>query len=88
MEHIKKYNAQWMINEHNKFLNDSTRKSMINLVVDFMVKCFGLYPSKFQKNAIAKAIIQIFPSMRYRNSQIGGIVSKNRFIFLIFCHFK
>lgn len=78
-DYFIKFNALWIIEEHEenkKFLTDSTRSKMVKHVVNFMVKKFGLYPSKFQKTSTAKATIELFPSILYKNSCIGGIVSK------------
>lgn len=53
---------------------DAIRRSIVNHIVDLMVKGYGLYPTKFQRVSTAKASVKLFPALRYKESTIGGIV--------------
>lgn len=51
------------------------RRELIRILVDFVVKKFGLKPTAYQKTSVARAAIIVFPRLAFKNSQIGGIVS-------------
>lgn len=61
--------------EMKGYLTDKERKRMIRVMADYCVEHFGEKPSKYQKIALAKAIISVFPFLRIENSRCGGIVS-------------
>lgn len=48
---------------------------MINILADFMVQNFGLYPTNEQKKAVSVAAINLFSAFRVQSSEIDGIVS-------------
>ncbi len=65
-------------------LSDKSRRFLINAAVDFLEENFGIYPKRMYKEALAHAIIELFPTYKTKNSSIGGIVSfSERFLF--FC---
>lgn len=52
----------------------SLQLSLIDIVIKYMIDLFGDYPSRDQKVMIAKAVINVFPSLKFKDSQIGGYV--------------
>lgn len=65
-----------IINEfnHTKNLSKSTRNKLFDLLVDFIFQRIGLYPSKDEKVAISKAVVELFPNLYALNSKLDGIV--------------
>lgn len=56
--------------------DDSTRRSITNLIVDFMVAAFGLKEvTAHQKKSTALATVMLFPFLRYKHSNSDGTVS-------------
>lgn len=56
-------------------LSDKSRRFLINAAVNFLEENFGIYPKRMYKEAVAHAIIELFPTYKTKNSSIGGIVS-------------
>lgn len=56
-------------------LSDKSRRFLINAAVNFLEENFGIYPKRMYKEALAHAIIELFPTYKTKNSSIGGIVS-------------
>lgn len=55
-------------------LTNSNRIKVVNLVAKYLMENFGNYPSTHAKKMIAKAIINIFPCQRYKESKGDGTV--------------
>lgn len=62
----------------------SAKNKLINLLSEFIVQNFGLYPTKEQKIAVSKATIKLFPILRVKTSKLDGIVSR----YIRFCVFE
>jgi len=61
--------------ENNKTLTDNSRRSLVRESVNFLRKNCGNLPKREEKIALAKSIIQLFPSYKVANSKFEGIVS-------------
>lgn len=71
-------NAAFLIEEF-KQTEDLTNTSvalLIRHVLSLMRDKFGDYPIRQQKESTAHALITLFPCLKVKNSQTGGIVSK------------
>lgn len=56
-------------------LTDEYRRQLIRAVVRFMQEIFGDYPEQSQKITTAKAVVALFPYLKVKDGQNGGIVS-------------
>lgn len=56
-------------------LTNESRRQLIRAVVRFMQEIFGDYPEQSQKITTAKAVVALFPYLKVKNGQNGGIVS-------------
>lgn len=64
----------------------SLQLSLIDMVIEYTIKLFGDYPSRDQKIMMARAIIIVFPTLKFKESQIGGYVCfyiKTNFAFFL-----
>lgn len=61
--------------EECQTFKDSTRRLLINICCRMLAKCYGSHPKRQEKIDLAHAIIDLFPTYRVNNSEIGGIVS-------------
>lgn len=60
--------------EEKHVLNDSSRIKIVNLVSKYLMENFGKYPSTYAKNMMSKAVINLFPCQRYKDSKGDGTV--------------
>lgn len=59
----------------NEVLTAPMQTKLFQEVVDFVVKHYGLHPSAFDMQLIARATIKMFPYLKKKNSQSDGTVS-------------
>lgn len=66
-----------ILNEYKntKQIGEQKRKLFVNLLVDFIVARYGLYPSTEVKKTVAMAAIKLFPCFEISSSKAGGMVS-------------
>lgn len=62
-------------------LTDDSRRRLIRAVVRYMQELFGDYPQQNEKIATAKAVVSLFPYLKVKDGQNGGIVSTFVIIF-------
>lgn len=75
--YLVKRKGSYILQEYKEksMLSDKSRRFLINAAVDFLEENFGIYPKRIYKEALAHAIIELFPAYKTKNSSIGGIVS-------------
>lgn len=84
---LKKYEKDGMLTEQNRFLLEKC-------LCEFLYSRFGPYPKTEEERNVSRAVIRLFPCMKYVASQKEGIVCSFFFILLrtltvpIFFHMK
>lgn len=75
-EYIIQNGGHTVLNEYTKHecFSEKTRRVLINHLTNFITERFGSYPNKDQKVMVAKATIELFPALKVKDSEIGGIV--------------
>jgi hypothetical protein len=63
-------------NEQHGKLERNDQQKLIRHLTDFIIERFGLLPSRFEKQSVARAAIEIFPYLRMKDSKDDGIVTK------------
>lgn len=58
-------------------LTEITRKSLVRHIMNYMKQVYGLSPKSEQYISTSHAVIELFPCLIYKNSQMGGIVSSS-----------
>lgn len=67
-------NAGNLLSLKNKQNIDQTqRRKIIKLVVDYMVECYSLDVSFLQKCITAFALVTLFPALKYKGSKDGTV---------------
>ncbi|XP_055307444.1 uncharacterized protein LOC129571654 [Sitodiplosis mosellana] len=54
-------------------LTENLRRKLVNIVLDFIIERFGLYPTKEEKVAVAMATVNFFTCFKLAESRVGGI---------------
>lgn len=74
--------------KQNAKLTDIKRCKLTNHVANFLMSTYGEYPSTQVKGMVANAVINLFPSERYKESKGDGTVRQDDSnIFLTFLTF-
>lgn len=75
--YLNERNSDFIFKEEqrNKQLIKKTRIKLINHVKDFIMDKISKNPTKDEIKTVCLATIELFPSLRARNSEIDGIVS-------------
>lgn len=60
--------------EKCKEYNDRSKNKLVDLLVDFMIQRFGLYPTAIQKRQVAKTTLELFKVFHIKKSRLDGIV--------------
>lgn len=63
--------------EYSKTLSTKMRNLLLELLVNYVVDKFGLYPTRSAKIMLSKATVQLFPNLHTQNSKLDGIVRIN-----------
>lgn len=71
-----KNGKEYLISEHSecKLLSTSSRKELVNAIYDYLTED-EKNPSEEQITVTCKAVLEIFPSLKFDGGTIGGIVS-------------
>lgn len=69
--------------ENCKEYNDRTKNKLIDLLVDFMIQRFGIYPTATQKKQVAKATLELFKVFHVKKSKLDGIVRLHPLLFFV-----
>lgn len=67
----------------NKVLTPNMRQKVISLACDFIQETFGLEAQPTLIKMTCTELIEMFPSLKYEQSKIGGIVRTTSTLFLL-----
>lgn len=60
--------------EKSKEYNERTKNKLVDLLADFIIQHFDLYPTTAQKKQVANATLELFSVFRVKKSRLDGIV--------------
>lgn len=75
--HLIQHEAQAILKEQedNGTLSEAARIKLMNHVCGLIFTTFGALPKQEEKTAVSKAVIKLFPGLKYKSSTSDGIVS-------------